>query len=263
MRALLNQQTARIAFATGMISLGIVGLVFGDFAQVWSSVPAWVPGRQALAYASAVLLLACGLGLLVKRTEAMASRVLLSYWMFVVLFVSLPIVVRHPLNEIAWQEIAHFTMLVTASWMLFTTDARRLHIARLLFGLALIPVGLAHFVYLELTAPLVPAWLPYHTFWAYFTGAAQLAAAIGVLLGMYAQLAAFLEAVLLAAFTFLVWPPMMLAAPTKAGLWSEFTISWALCAAAWVVAAFMSGPSEVRSAAPHPVVQFAGEVPSP
>jgi uncharacterized membrane protein len=219
-----------------MIGLGVVGLVFGDFAQVWHSAPKWVPGRQVLAYASAALLLAGGIGLLYTRTESPASRVLLYFWAFVVLLVNVSVVVAHPLNEIAWQGLAHQTMLVTAAWVLFTTNARAVRIARLLFGLSLIPIGLAHFVYVELTAPLVPAWLPYHTFWAYFTGAAQIAAAVGVLLGIYARLAAGLEAVLLAAFTFLVWPPLMFAAPTKAGLWSEFTISWALTAAAWVVA---------------------------
>jgi uncharacterized membrane protein len=45
--------------------------------------------------------------------------------------------------------------------------------------LALIPLGLSHFVYVKLTAPLVPGWLPYHTGWAYLTGAAHLAAALG------------------------------------------------------------------------------------
>lgn len=230
-----------------MIGLGVVGLVFGDFAQVWQSVPAGVPGRQVLASASAVLLLACGIGLLWKRTEAPASRVLLYFWTLAVVLVEVPVVVAHPLNEIAWQGLAHLTMLLAAAWMLFTLDERAVRIARLLFGLSLIPIGLAHFVYVELTAPLVPAWLPYHTFWAYFTGAAQIAAAVGVLLGVYARLAAALEAVLLAAFTFLVWPPLMLAAPTKAGLWSEFTISWAMTAAAWVVAASITD-GNVRSA---------------
>ena len=231
-----HKHAAQIAFATGMIGLGVVGLVFGDFAQVWHSAPKWVPGRQTLAYASAVLMLACGIGLLSRRTEARAARVLLYYWAFAIFLVEVPVVVEHPLNEIAWQGLAHLTMLLTAAWVLFTADHRAVRIARLLFGLTLIPIGLAHFVYVELTAPIVPAWLPYHTFWAYFTGAAQLAAAAGVLLGIYARLAAGLEAVLLAAFTFLVWPPLMLAAPSKAGLWSEFTMSWAMTAAAWVVA---------------------------
>ena len=62
--------------------------------------------------------------------------------------------------------------------------ARGSHRATGIFGLALIPLGLAHFVYLNLTAPLVPAWLPYHTGWAYLTGAAQIAAGFGVLLGI-------------------------------------------------------------------------------
>jgi len=242
-----SKHAAQIAFATGMIGLGLVGLVFGDFAQVWHSVPAWVPGRQALASASAVLLLACGIGLLSKRTAALASRVLLYVWALAVVLVEVPVVVEHPLNEIAWQGLAHLTMLLTAAWMLFTLDERAVRIARLLFGVTLIPIGLAHFVYLELTAPLVPAWLPYHTFWAYFTGGAQIAAAVGVLLGIHARLAAALEAVLLAAFTFLVWPPLMLAAPTNAGLWSEFTISWAMTAAASVVAASITD-GNVRSA---------------
>lgn len=237
-----------------MISLGVVGIVFGDFAGVWASVPAWVPARQALDRASAVLILACGVGLLWKRTEAPASRVLLYYWALAVALVEVPVVARHPLNEIAWQGLAHITVLLTAAWMLFTTNERAVRIARLPFGLALIPIGLAHFVYLELTAPIVPAWLPYHTFWAYFTGAAQLAAAAGVLLGILARLAVGLEAVLLAAFTFLVWPPLMFAAPTKAGLWSEFTISWAMTAAAWVVA--VSIPDGQAESRPVTVARF-------
>lgn len=235
-----HKHAARIAFATGMIGLGAVGLVFGDFAQVWHSAPKWVPGRQVLAYASAALIVVCGVGLLSKRTVLAASRVLLCFWALAVLLIEVPVVVKHPLVEGAWQGLAHLTMLLVAAWMLFTANDRVGRIARVLFGLALIPVGLAHFVYLELTAPIVPAWLPYHTFWAYFTGAAQIAAAAGLVLGIYARLAAGLETVLLAAFTFLVWPPLLHASPTKAGLWSEFAASWALTAAAWVVAAYMA-----------------------
>jgi hypothetical protein len=47
-----NQQPALTAFAVGMIGLGILALVYGDFAMVWQPVPDWVPGRMALAYAS-------------------------------------------------------------------------------------------------------------------------------------------------------------------------------------------------------------------
>jgi uncharacterized membrane protein len=140
-------------------------------------------------------------------------------------------------------------VLFTGGWVLFATDKRAVRIAQLVFGAALIPFGLAHFVYLDQTAPLVPAWLPFHTGWAYFTGAAQIAAGFGVLLGIYPRLAAAMEAAMLSAFTGLVWIPAILAAPTKQFVWSEFTISWAISAGAWVVAASMWSRT-MRSAQP-------------
>jgi uncharacterized membrane protein len=220
-----------------MIGLGIFGLINGDFDEIWQIVPASMPGRQALAYASAALMLVCGIGLLSKRTEALAARVLFPYLALLVLLLKLPVVVKHPLVEVAWQGMSEILVVFAGGWVLFAADKRQLRIAQLVFGFALIPLGLAHFVYLNMTAPLVPAWLPYHTGWAYFTGAAQIAAGLGVLLGILPQLAAAMEAAMLTAFTGLVWIPAILAAPASHPVWSEFTISWAVSAGAWVVAA--------------------------
>jgi len=220
-----------------MIGLGIFGLINGDFAEVWQFVPASVPGRQVMAYASATLMLVCGIGLLSKHTETLAARVLFPYLALLVLVLKIPVVVKHPLVEVAWQAMAEIVVVFTGGWVLFAADKRTIRIAQLVFGLALIPLGLAHFVYLNLTAPLVPAWLPYHTGWAYLTGAAQIAAGFGVLLPIYPRLAAAMEAAMLSAFTGLVWIPAILAAPTSRPSWSEFTISWAVSAGAWVVAA--------------------------
>ena len=47
------QQPALTLFAVGMIGLGILALVYGDFALVWQPVAPWIPGRTALAYGSA------------------------------------------------------------------------------------------------------------------------------------------------------------------------------------------------------------------
>jgi len=51
-----SQQPELIIFALGMIGLGILALIYGDFALVWQPVAQWVPGRTALAYLSGVLM---------------------------------------------------------------------------------------------------------------------------------------------------------------------------------------------------------------
>lgn len=244
-----NKQSAQVAFASGMIALGIIGFVYGDFAQLWKFAPAYVPAHEVLAYASSTIMLVCGIGLLFKPTEARAARVLLFYWALIVLALKLPVVLKHPLVEVTYQSMSEIVVVMTGAWVLFAANnARSLRIAQLVFGLALIPLGLAHFFYLELTAPIIPSFIPFHNFWAYFTGAAQIAAGVGIILGILPKLAATLDAVLLASFTFVVWIPMIVAPGPKGATWSEFTISWAVTAAAWVVAAsFPSKNSEAVS----------------
>jgi len=233
-----NKQSAQIAFASGMIALGIIGFIYGDFAQLWKFAPAWMPAHEVLAYACSTIMLVCGIGLLFKPTQALAARVLFPYWALIVLALKLPVVIKHPLVEVTYQSMSEIIVVMTGAWVLFAADDKRaLRTAQLLFGLALIPLGLAHFFYLKLTAPIIPSFIPFHTFWAYFTGAAQIAAGIGILLGILPRLAATLDTILLASFTFVVWIPMIVAPGPKGATWSEFTISWAVTAAAWVVAA--------------------------
>jgi uncharacterized membrane protein len=225
-----------MAFATGLMGLAIFGLISGDFEDLWQIVPASFPGRQVMEYASATIILVCGIGLLWKRTEALAARVLFPL-LSLLLLLKLPTVIKHPLIEVSWESMSEMLIIFTGGWVLFAADKRPVRIAQVVFGLALIPLGFSHFAYRDHTASLIPAWLPFHTGWVYLTGSAHLAAGLGVLLGIYPRLAASMEAAMLTAFTVLVWIPLILAAPTSLANWSEFSASWAISAGAWVVAA--------------------------
>jgi uncharacterized membrane protein len=238
-----SQQPAVTFFAIGMIGLGLLALIYGDFALVWQPVATWVPGRTALAYASGIVMLVTGAALLVQSTAAVAARALVVYLVLWALL-KVPGLVAGFQHEAPWLGLAELTALLAGGWTLYArlnpasplAGDRGVRLARILFGVSLLPIGLSHLVYAKDTADLVPAWLPYRIGWAYLTGAGQMACGLGVLLSILPRLAATIEASMLSAFTLLVWIPAILAAPTTRLPWTAFFISWTITAGAWVVA---------------------------
>ena len=237
-------------FAATMIAVGILGLIKGDFAPIWNSVPVALPAREVLAYICAFVSLGCGVGLLWQRAAATAARVLFVYLLLWMLLIKVRYIFLAPTVEVSYQSCGETAVLVAGAWVLYAwfaaAGARRwlgfvigdegVRMARVLYGLALIAFGLSHFAYVNLTAPLVPAWLPAHLFWTYFTGCTYLAAGGSVLIGVYARLAAALAALQMGMFLLLVWVPIMAAGNIGTFQWDETVVNCALIAGAWVVA---------------------------
>ena len=237
-------------FAATMLAVGIQGLVKGDFTAVWEPVPKGVPARELLAYFCACISVAAGIGLLSRRAAAAAARVLLATLLLWLLLLRVPAILLAPTAQDSWSGCGETAVIVAGAWVLyvwfaadwdrkrlgFATGETGLRTARVLYGLALIPFGLAHFAYVKETAALVPAWLPLPMAWAHLTGAAYIAAGAAVLIGVCARLAVALSALQMGLFTLLVWVPIMAAGSTDAYQWSETVLSWALTAGAWVVA---------------------------
>jgi uncharacterized membrane protein len=240
-----EQQPGLTLFAIGMIGLGVVGLVMGDFAMVWQPVAPWFPARTALAYLAAALMLSCGAGLLFRATVKWSVRLLFAY-SIVWASLKVPAFVVAWRIEGVWLGFGELAVLMAGAWTLFArlgdageswaTGDRGVRWARYWFAVWLIPIGLSHWVYPEATAHYVPAWLPDRPFWGYLTGAGQMASGFGVLFGVLPRVAAWCEAGQITLFTFLVWLPAVFAAPKTRLPWTAFWISWAIGAGAWVVA---------------------------
>ena len=243
-----NQQPALALFVIGLLGLGILALHYHDFALVWQPVPAWVPARAGIASASGVLMLALGIGLLVPRARTWSVRVLFPY---LVLWacLKLPEVITAPATEASWLGLGELALFLSGGWTLFAalgqvadgsplaflSGNRGLRVARYLFAISIIPIGLSHIVYLKTTASYVPDWLPFRKGWAILTGAGQIASGLGVLFNVLARMAAYAEVAQIMIYTFLVWGAALLAAHTRLNV-TAFFISWVFGAAAWAVA---------------------------
>lgn len=243
-------QWATTLFAAGMTGLGVLALIYGDFALVWQPVAPWVPGRTMLAYASGVLMLLIGAGLVLRATRAWAVRVLFPY-LIVWALLKVPALVVAPQIEGVWLGFGELAMLLAGGWVLFArcgeirenswlgfaSGDRGIRIAKYLFAVWVIPVGLSHFFYTKETIDLIPQWIPGPLFFAYLTGAGHIASGLGVLFSVLPRIAITAEAAMLTVITLLVWAPRVLAHPATRMPWTAFWISWAITAAVWVLAA--------------------------
>lgn len=214
------QHLAVSLFSIGMIALGLLTVVSHDFAYDWQPVSQFLPGRAALAEITGVFTVTISFALLFRRTAIFAVRALLPF-LIVWLCLKLPAVIAAPQIEGVWIGLGEVGMLLGGGWILFARLAafdkssifssisgrNGIRLAQIIFGLAVIPVGLGHFFYAEITASLIPAWMPFRLALAYLTGAGQIACGLALLFSVFSRMAALIETGMLALFAFLVWGP--------------------------------------------------------
>ena len=157
----MNYNSALYAF--GAILLGVVTLCFGDFALQWQPVPAGIGMRTPLVYLSALLLLAGGGALLVRRWERSGALLLAVFYGSWVVALHLPRAFAAAGHIYAWNGPAEITYLAMGAVVLVATSAGSMRktlilVARILAGASAVVFGFTHFNYIDITATFVPAW---------------------------------------------------------------------------------------------------------
>lgn len=234
-------------YGLGALALGIIGIVWADFASVWQPVPAHVPQREGLAYLVAATEALSGLALLWRRTAASGAIALAILFAIGVVLLHVPKVVAHPLSPGPWGGVAEQSALVAGGLLAFAMAVEIDSIVFyrtcwILFGLCCLVFGMEHFAYENDTAQLVPKYLPFdQVFWARLTGTAHIAAGLGILTGIRARLAAQMLTAMFLAFQVLVHVPALLHDPSAHFNWTINAINLTLVGAAWIVADSLKG----------------------
>jgi uncharacterized membrane protein YphA (DoxX/SURF4 family) len=253
----MTEEGTRLAFGwrvygLGVMALGLVCLAWGDF-DPGQPVPKAFPDRTVLAYAVAAFMIVAGAAALWRRTAAWAAGALTAYYtLIVVILMDGRVLLAHPAEYGSYSNLAEQLAIAAGGLIVCaanagidaTVGARLTRLGQLAFGVCALLFGGAHFFYMNLTAPLVPKWLPpSQVFWAYATGVGQIAAGVAILTGVQARLAAILLTAMYVSFTLLVHGPALLADPSSHWILSENALNLALIGVAWVVADSLALPT--------------------
>lgn len=242
-------------YSLGVMALGVISLAFGEF-DPGQPVPANFPYRTILAYAAGVFMVVAAVAVQLRRTVAWGGAALAVYYgLLVVLLLDGRLLLAH-YAEYGMYENVSMPLAIALGGLIIhaasagidaTLSARVTRLCQLGFGVCGLIWGGAHFVYMNMTAPLVPKWLPPgQVFWGYVTGVCFIAAGLAILTGVKARLAAILLTVMIACFGLLANDRVLLTGLSSHFNWSESALNLALTGVAWVVADSLARPGAAQ-----------------
>jgi hypothetical protein len=110
-----------------------------------------------------------------------------------------------------------------------------------LFALSLIVFGYQHYLYATFIATLIPAWIPGHLFWVYFTGAGFVVTGLAILVEKFgAQLFSTWLGIMFLLWFVLLHIPRAVTKNTR-DEWNSAFVALAMAGASFIVARVMPG----------------------
>jgi uncharacterized membrane protein len=242
----------RLLFAVAIMAFGVENLICARFGQAVVPVIPWVT-RPFLAYVVGIAFLAAGLSIAANLRAQLAAIFLGVVFLLCLLAFPLPRAIASPL-DIGFRTIVFEPLaLCGAAWTLAGTlpAAKRysqpvenfidwlIKSGRFLFAISSIIFGIDHFLILHFIATLVPTWIPGSGFfWACFTGAAFIAAGIGLAANWMARWAAALLGTMFLLWFLFLHAPRVMTFPRShnPNEWSSAFIALGMCGASWICA---------------------------
>ncbi len=235
----------------GRIVFGASAVLFGVIALMWHDSDTWQTLRQIWRLPFGAIIGGClmtaqiagGIGIQNRRTVRLAAIVLgVVYLLFSL--ACIPGIIAAPAIYAQYGSFfEQFSLLCGAIALYAATEANAARavifgrLARLGLGACATSFTLSQMIYLRVTADLVPKWIPPNQkFWAILTTIAFALAATAILINRQARLAIRLMTLMLALFGVMVWIPRLIAHPEAHLNWSEFSLTFLITGAAWMVA---------------------------
>jgi uncharacterized membrane protein YphA (DoxX/SURF4 family) len=240
----------RILLGLPMFAFGVQYLAYGRLVGGLAPLPEWIAGGRILAYLMGVVLIVLGAMIVANVRVWLASTVL--GWVFV-LASCLHLTRGHEAltNGTARTRWLEPLALGCAAWVLAGaySAARKTKaferwtplVGRIIFALTLLVFGWQHYLYVTFLAALIPAWLPFHVYWIYFTGLAFVAAGLAILARKADDLAGLFLAAMFVVYLLVLHIPRIAQHPGNGDEWSSGFVALAFCGASLLIAATSGG----------------------
>ena len=235
----------RHVYGLAAVLFGVISLIWHDFGAPWQQIQVFgdVPHREILVYLAAAVEIIGGLAIQWRRT-ARAGAVMLGCLFFFFALTWVPRIAKEPMLYDRWGNFFEQFSIVSGAMVAYAMltsggPGRSTRVARIGyygFGISVISFTLEQLFYLSGTASFVPKWIPPgQMFWAVTTTIAFALAAIALLTGIRALLAARLLTAMIVGFQLLVWLPAPFANPHALISWAGNAQNLAITGASWIV----------------------------
>jgi uncharacterized membrane protein YphA (DoxX/SURF4 family) len=225
-------RVGRILYAIAMAEFAIQGLVHG-FMRGPALGPPFSPVRPFWGDFTAMVLIIAAIGIVAGKQTRCVAILLAITLLLRALLVYAPRIAVNPHDPGPWTSGFEILAICGAALVI---SGFGLGLGRWLFAIPLVVFGAQHFLYAKFVATLVPSWIPAHLFWAYFVGAAFVAAALSIAIGKYARLAAMLLGLMFILWVLVLHFPRVAASLHDGNEWTSAFVALAMGGGSWVLA---------------------------
>lgn len=182
--------TGRLFIGISLIAIGVQHFHFAGFIGDLGLVPDWAPAHLFCGWLAGTILVVGGLSVLTGKYAQLITTVL-GFVFLLSAFLRFGAHIPEMIHNVGVRGV-FFELLAccAASWMLARLfapsaaasgfSARLATVARWLFGISFVVFGSLHLQAPGWIAALIPHWIPFHFFFAWFTGCAMVAAGLSI-----------------------------------------------------------------------------------
>lgn len=232
------QTAGRLLYGSAILAFGLELLLTGAPLKGLMPLPTPTSIGSGLVFGIGALLAVAGGGIVASYQLRRAAWLTGATLVMVLLLTHLPKLLAAPLNPVAWTPTFELLSLLGGALVL----AGHSTLGQRLVGVALLVFAVLHALFGPFVASLIPAWLPARLFWAYFVGAAFLAAGLSLLLNQQVRLSMVLLGVMFSLWVLMLHGPRVVANPLIEAEWTSALLALGMAGLGFLLAGRSRGP---------------------